>query len=223
MYEQGIDVCKRNLRGRMVLNKGDKPYTTKEIEAKLQKHWKTAAPLTLMLLGRGFYDFFFTFESHLQLVWAMGTLNLKLGLLRLFEWENDIYMHNQRNTHVQVWIGLMKLPQEYWMERTIREISCAVGTPLVLDNATSNIIFGHYARILVEIDCSKNFFHEIIVELEEFSFTVEVVYERLPNFCSHCRTLGHDVTNYRWLYPRKEDMSKEKVAKEKAHIPTKKT
>jgi hypothetical protein len=62
----------------------------------------------------------------------------------------------------------------------------------------------------------KEFFHEIIVEREGFSFTVEVVYERLPDFCSHCQTLVHDVINCHWLYPRKEDMSKEKVAKGKA-------
>jgi hypothetical protein len=35
-YEKGIEVCKRNLRGRFVLNKGDKPYTTKDIQLKLQ-------------------------------------------------------------------------------------------------------------------------------------------------------------------------------------------
>jgi len=83
------------------------------------------------------------------------------------------------------------------MERTLREISCAVGTSLVLDNATSKRIFCHYARIFVDIDFSKKFFHEIIVEQEGFSFTMEVVYERLSDFCSHCQTLGHDVTNFR--------------------------
>jgi len=32
-------------------------------------------------------------------IWAMGTVNLKLGVLRLFEWSMDLDMHNQRNTH----------------------------------------------------------------------------------------------------------------------------
>jgi len=63
-----------------------------------------------MSLGRGFYEFFFTSESDLQVVWVMGTLNLKPGLLRLFEWAKDFNMHNQRYTHAQVWIRLMELP-----------------------------------------------------------------------------------------------------------------
>jgi len=113
----------------------------------------------------------------------------------------------------------MALPQEYWMEQTLREIASAVGTPLVLDNATLKRLFGHYARILVDIDFSKRISHEIIVEREGASYPVEVVYERIPDFCSHCQTLGHDVTNCRWLYPRKDVMSKDKVAKGKTQIP----
>jgi len=108
------------------------------------------------------------------------------------------------------------------MERTLREIASAVGTPLILDNATLKRLFGHYARILVDIDFSKKIFHEIIAEREGASYPAEVVYERIPDFCSHCQTLGHDVTNCRWLYPRKEDMYKDKVVKGKTQIPAKK-
>jgi len=57
------------------------------------------------------------------------------------------------------------------------EIASAVGTPLVLDNATLKRLFGHYACILVDIDFSKRIFHEIIVEREGASYLVEVVYE----------------------------------------------
>jgi len=42
IYDRGTDFCKTNLRGRLVLNKGDKPYATKKIESRLQKLWKTA-------------------------------------------------------------------------------------------------------------------------------------------------------------------------------------
>lgn len=66
-------------------------------------------------------------------VWAMGTINLKPGFLRLFEWTHDLNMHRQKNTHAQVWIRLMELQQEYWMERTLREIASAVGTTFVID------------------------------------------------------------------------------------------
>ena len=76
-------------------------------------------------------------------VWAKGTIILKPGVLRLFEWKKDFNMHKQKNTHAQVWIPLIELPQEYWMDRTLREIASAVGTLPTIDNATSKRLYGH--------------------------------------------------------------------------------
>nr|ABN08230.1 hypothetical protein MtrDRAFT_AC155886g7v2 [Medicago truncatula] len=84
------------------------------------------------------------------------------------------------------------------MEHTLWEISSAVGTLLVIEAATFKRNFGHYARVLVDMDFSKKLFHDIM------------------NLC-------HDVTNCRWLYPRKENIiNKEKVVKGKSQVPSKK-
>jgi len=154
-------------------------------------------------------------------VWAAGTINLKPGVLRLFEWSKDFNMHTHRNTHAQVWIRLLELPQKYSMEQTLREIASAMGTPLLIDNATSKRLFGHYARILVDMDFSRKLFHEIVVEREGYAFTVEVAYEWMPDFCSHCQNIGHDVTACRRLYPRKETIApKDQLSKGKKQVST---
>ncbi|KEH15448.1 DUF4283 domain protein, partial [Medicago truncatula] len=126
----------------------------------LQHQWKIQAEWRMRPLGRGYYEFTFASAHDMRIVWALGTVNLKPGVLRLFEWTKDFNMHKQRNTQTQVWIRLMELPQEYWMDRTLREIASAVGTPLLIDNATTKRIFGHYARILVDMDFSRKLFHE---------------------------------------------------------------
>lgn len=106
------------------------------------------------------------------------------------------------------------------MERTIREIASAIGTSLIIDNATSKRLFGHYARILVDMDCSQNFFHDILVEREGFSFKVKVNYKWLPNFCSHCQNIGHNVLSCRWLYrPKESTVSTNNVIKGKKQVP----
>lgn len=174
-------------------------------------------------LGRGYYEFFFSSEDDMHMVWAMGTVNLKPGVLRLFEWTKEFNMHKQRNTHAQVWIRLLELPQEYWMDRTHREISSAVGTPLLIDSATSKRIFGHYARILVDMDFSRKIFHEITVERKGYAFNVKVAYEWLPDFCTHCQTIGQDVSACWWLYPRMEkNAHREKIVQGKKPVTTKK-
>jgi len=112
-YSRGLDYCKINLRGRLVLNKGDKPYATKDITAKLQKLWKVKGPWHMLSLGRGFYEFFFASQEDMRTVWAAGTVSLKPGLLWLFECIKDFNLHTQRKTHTQVWIRLWELPKEY--------------------------------------------------------------------------------------------------------------
>ena len=72
---------------------------------------------------------------------------------------------------------MIELPQEYWHERTLNKIANAIGTPVDLDDPTRSRAFGHYARILVDIDLSKRAFDEILVEREGYAFKVEVQYE----------------------------------------------
>lgn len=97
----------------------------------------------------------------MRTVWAAGIVNLKSGLLRLFEWTKDFNLHTQIQSHTHVWIQLWELPQEYWIERTLYEIAGAVGTLLLIDNVTRNKLYGYYARILVDLDISKKIFYEV--------------------------------------------------------------
>jgi len=70
----------------------------------------------MLSLWRGYYEFFFATEMDMRIVWVTGKVNLKSGVLRLFEWAKDFNMNTQRNTHAQVWIRLLELPRVYWME-----------------------------------------------------------------------------------------------------------
>ena len=102
----------------------------------------------------------------------------------------------------------MELPQEYWRERTLKEIASAVGTPIDIDGPTRNRTYGHYARILVDIDLSKKAYDEVLVERDGFAFNVEIQYEQRPLFCHHCYSIGHNIATCRWLNPQ---VAKEKV------------
>lgn len=55
VYVRGLDFCKTNLRGRLVLNKGDQPLSSKDLAVKLHKGWKVQGPWHLTSLGRVFF------------------------------------------------------------------------------------------------------------------------------------------------------------------------
>ena len=198
-YFKGLAQCQYALRGQMTLNKGVKPCTTHDLASKLDKVWKMVHKWKMVSLGMGYYDFLLEHPDDQSRIWAAGTVSLQPGLLRLSQWTKYFNHNSQKQTHASTRIRLVELPQEYWRERTLKEIGSDVGTLISLDAPTRNKAFGHYARILVEIDSSKRVYDEILVEQEGFAFKVEVQYERRPLFFHHYYVIGHNVTMRKWL------------------------
>jgi hypothetical protein len=62
-----------------------------------------------------------------------------------------------------------------------------------LDEPIRHRVFGHYARLLV--DLSKPLCNYILVEREGFAFHVGVVYEKHPEYCNNCVITYLNVTS----------------------------
>ena len=74
-----------------------------------------------------------------------------------------------------------------------------IGVPLRLDKATNDGDFGHYARVLVDVDVSLVLPTSVLLERDEFhSSFIGVEYENLPAFCSNCSSIGHLPSSCRW-------------------------
>lgn len=194
-YESGLAACKCNLHGRLTLHKGDSPLTTQALKAKLSNIWPQLSNWNLIPLGKGFFEFNFSSIEDMKFVWAMGVVNLKPGFLRLHCWSKDYTPKAQAQTHAQVWVRFLQLPQEYWGKQTLLEIASGLGTPITIDDATLNKRFGLFARILIDVDMAKKLFESIIVEREGYALTILVQYEKYPPFCTHCKTIGHNVNS----------------------------
>ena len=54
--------------------------------------------------------------------------------------------------------------------------------------------FGHFARILIDIDLSQPLSDSIMVVVGSDCLFVPLEYERLPDFCTACKTIGHDIS-----------------------------
>lgn len=53
-------------------------------------------------------------------------------------------------------------------------------------------MFGHFARVLVDIDLKSNLHNQIMFERDDYAFFVGLEYEKLPAFYSSCQIIGHD-------------------------------
>jgi hypothetical protein len=105
------------------------------------------------------------------------------------------------------------------MERTLYEI--AGGTSLLNDNVAKNRLFGHYAMVLVDLKLSRDIFYEVMMEQEGFAFPVEIEYEGMQEFRTHCKSIGHNITSCRWLHPKKVDKQDRPILVEKGKNPIK--
>lgn len=103
----------------------------------------------------------------------------------------------QRQTHTQCWVRILGLLQECWRPKIIFAIAGGIGTPVAIDEVTSKKSFGHFARVLVDLDLNSRFQDQILVEREGYAFFVGLVYENPPLFCTHCQVIGHDSINCR--------------------------
>lgn len=70
-------------------------------------------------------------------------------------------------------------------------IAGSLGIPICLDEATCKMTFGHFARVLVDIDLKGNLHDRVLVEKVGFAFFLCADYEKLPPFCSYCQYTSH--------------------------------
>ncbi|KAK3199371.1 hypothetical protein Dsin_022786 [Dipteronia sinensis] len=84
--------------------------------------------------------------------------------------------------------------------KIIFDLARGIGVSLRLDKATIDGDFGHYARVLVDVDMSALLPSSVLLERDEFhSSFISVEYENLPSFCSICSSIGHLPGSCHWI------------------------
>lgn len=123
------------------------------------------------------------------------------GYLKLFTWTKDFNPSSLKQTFAQVWIHIHSLSQEYWRPKIDFAIASSIRTPFCTDFAIIESCFdrpfGHYVRVLVDLDLYNELRYKILVEIKGYAFFVEIEYENLPNFCSVCCCIGHNLDKCR--------------------------
>jgi hypothetical protein len=125
--------------------------------------------------------------------------NLNPGLLKLFPWTKEFNSSTQKNSSAQVWMRIYGLGHEYWRPKILFAIASSVGTPICTDSNTGKPMlertFGHFARVLVDIDLTIELKYKVLVERKGFAMFVELDYEKIPDYCSICKMVGHNDGN----------------------------
>ncbi|XP_058742497.1 uncharacterized protein LOC131614990 [Vicia villosa] len=84
--------------------------------------------------------------------------------LMLKEWGPDFNFKRDMLHTLPLWITLPQLPLHLWGANSLSKIGSAIGVPLVTNECTANKLRISYARILVEIDITKELTKEVAIK-----------------------------------------------------------
>ncbi|PNX74454.1 hypothetical protein L195_g030374 [Trifolium pratense] len=221
-YQACLEACKHNLHGRILWPKGSTPLSVAALKEKLSLIWKDLAQWGVLSLGKGFFEFTFSSLEDVKRVRSIPSWNLNPGLLKLFAWSKDFNPKLQHNTSVQVWVKIFGLSQEYWHKSILFTIAGSLGTPICTDSVTAKPMmertFGQFARVLVDIDLLQPLRYRLLVERKGYAFYVDLEYEHIPDFCSHCKVIGHHIDNCK-KWQKEELLKADKVVNTKKKEP----
>lgn len=213
-YLIGLAACKHNLHGRVLWPKGTIPLKVGALKSKLSILWKSLGRWGITSLGRGYYEFSFSSLEDAQSVRSTGSWNLNPGFLKLFTWSENFSPSMQQQSSAQVWVRIYGLSQEYWRPKILFAIASSVGTPICIDHATNKPMFerefGHFARVLVDMDLRKTPKYRVLVERTGFAFFVDLDYDNLPQYCNFCSCIGHQQSNCKRANPELAEKEKNK-------------
>ncbi|KAF6160463.1 hypothetical protein GIB67_019232 [Kingdonia uniflora] len=159
--------------------------------------WNLSGNCQFIPLGKGYFTILLDNETDKVRIWGGGPWNSDGQLLRVNIWTPDFDINKQKITHAMVWVKFPGLGTEYWEEDVLMSIARTVGNPVQVDNSTLCRNTGFYATVLVDADFSKTIPRKIMIEREGFEFCQEIQLGRTPKICSHCKVVGHLVSECR--------------------------
>ncbi|KAK6783052.1 hypothetical protein RDI58_020848 [Solanum bulbocastanum] len=143
-------------------------------------------------------------------------------IMKILRWTPN-FKPEAETTLALVWINLPDLPWHFYEWDAIQRICKPIGTPLIMDKATSSKTRPATAKVKIEVDLTRPLVYEVLVEIRNEEGKMEVItqkvdYETIPAFCSHCKVQGHRDEKCRKLHPELRAWKKTPMMLDKAKM-----
>ncbi|XP_019263541.1 PREDICTED: uncharacterized protein LOC109241271 [Nicotiana attenuata] len=110
-------------------------------------------------------------------------------------WSTDFDFNKEVLQIISVWVRYPNLPLNCWGVKSLSRISSGLGIPFYADACTTQLDRISYARVLIEMDVTKDLPKAIkVTDPNGREFLQEVAYDWVPEFCHTCIQMGHQST-----------------------------
>ncbi|KAI0495921.1 hypothetical protein KFK09_022228 [Dendrobium nobile] len=120
--------------------------------------------------------------------------------MRVLKW-TPFFDIKEESPIVPIWISFPNLRLHFFNSKVLHALGSIFGRPLQTDQATASKTRPSVARVLVEVDISKKHPKEVWVGSKAYGYMQKAEFERVPEFCNHCKMHGHAVTECFKLNP----------------------
>ncbi|GJU49344.1 putative nucleotidyltransferase, ribonuclease H [Tanacetum coccineum] len=101
-------------------------------------------------------------------------------------------------SRIPLWVKIYNVPLEAWNMEGISRIASRIGTPIIMDKATTSMCergYGRasFARVLIEVDAAEGIVNSMEIWYTNLNriMKLRVEYAWKPPICSHCCVFGH--------------------------------
>ena len=121
----------------------------------------------------------------LRRVWFVNNAPMVIS-----KWTMD-FKTNQEPSIVPIWVAFPGLPIFFFAKNLVTKLAATLGRVLKIDSATSTLRRPSVARVLVEMDVSKEPAKRVWIGDDDYGFWQPVEVENWPLFCHFCDRVGH--------------------------------
>lgn len=117
--------------------------------------WKPKAPIELVAFENDYFIVRFASVDDYEFAKYEVQWLIMDHYLIVKEWFPNFDPHSDKTEQVLVWVRFPCLPIQYYDKDFLMKIGSKIGRPIRVDQATSLVSRGKFARICVEVDISK--------------------------------------------------------------------
>ncbi|XP_050229355.1 uncharacterized protein LOC126678502 [Mercurialis annua] len=157
--------------------------------------WKTKDPLVIETVGSNLFIFHFGSEADRRRVLMGGPWNYQEYLLVLEAPTGIGDITEAKFNLVPFWIQIHQLPLMCLNKEAGLSLGKQIGEVEEVDHGASGDCLGKYIRVRVKVDVTKPLKRGLKVRVDSAGSIITAVlrYERLPELCYRCGTLGHPI------------------------------
>ncbi|XP_057809065.1 uncharacterized protein LOC131023537 [Salvia miltiorrhiza] len=158
----------------------------------------------------GFFTVKFSKLDNKRKAKEKAVLELSTSHIRLREWNRYFNPYKDASSLTELWMRIYYLSM--WTQEIIVGIGYELGRPLCIDHVSAHGVVGHFARVLVEVDMAQPFLESMYIDDDNNAFYIELGFETLSLYCSHCKITGHSTDKCRKVLKSKVDEGENKAA-----------